>query len=1078
MRPSILLRAASRADPRPPIVDIKHATFYRHPPTSTTPAEPLFKDLSFSLGSFPRPAQSWAIVGSDAEVRTNLLEAIRGNLHCTPVNARSYPYLSTDELKSKDPRLRSLQNAIGFVGFDAERGPATLRGAYLSARYESHREETDFTLKDYLMGKTALNASEELTYKPPEALFKDLTYILALRDLLDMPVSNLSNGQTRRSRIARALLFQPELLLLNSPFMGIDQYSQEMIDIALHQYNATYSPRLMFSLGSLEYMPVGVTHLAFLGPDQKIFAAGPKDLVYHEMKNIRKALRDIRTPNLPVELAKLSEDCYNLRQRQMQWGRTLRKDLGGAKRRKDGEAGKSVWTSRDGFPMIDERKIPLGDPVVEMHGVRLAYGDKTVLGNWKQQQDGKEKDGLWWSIRRGERWGVFGANGSGKTTLTAVVTSDHPQAYSLPVKIFGRSRLAAPGERNVSLFDLQQRIGISSPEVHAFFPKHLSIRRSLESAWADAPMAKVVLTSEMDAIVSAVLRWFQGDICPDLGANDLFEAESLRLRDSSNTEEGVLSSNNRKRFMEHYAAIINTTALDWADERKFGSLSFTSQRLVLFLRAIIKSPDLVILDEAFSGMDASLTQKCHAFLAWGENALLRYRNSPQGSGLSSETRTPATKKSDLSSFGLVKFPGLKDEQALIVISHTQEEVPGSVRQWMRLPEPESGEPAKFGVLDGPLEGDLGRWKEIWDLDRRPRMLKVERPRVVAAEATSDETFTIITDNWDTKMAELAGIEPAHASNGEIARLSTSAISPSQKILLQARARRHALPADELARVKKYEREYHARALRSESPTARQTRLERKRYLKERSRNFALSASPFDEELLFSNEADLKLEYRVSKLITRVLKVDKEVRKVIMSLWRGLRDQGLVKMPNWRTKAKAENIRPADSTALSNLQGIPIDVISRARFTPARYYQPANPALTDIFERVEQGVHQTWTIIGGTRRSLHRIIHPRKRGTVPSSLLSPEEVAARESRLFNKQVEDLGIEVAVHRLCVRINATKWEANKILKAHGIPLRVRQRKDSPALETIRSDLKRIQESVYKSRWEMRQVANRPRG
>ena len=33
-----------------------------------------------------------------------------------------------------------------------------------------------------------------------------------------MPVANLSNGQTRRARIAKALLNKPELLLLDDPF--------------------------------------------------------------------------------------------------------------------------------------------------------------------------------------------------------------------------------------------------------------------------------------------------------------------------------------------------------------------------------------------------------------------------------------------------------------------------------------------------------------------------------------------------------------------------------------------------------------------------------------------------------------------------------------------------------------------------------------------------------------------------------------------------------------------------------------------------------------------------------------------
>ena len=51
------------------------------------------------------------------------------------------------------------------------------------------------------------------------------------------------------------------------------------------------------------------------------------------------------------------------------------------------------------------------EAIVEMEGVCVRYGDKEVLGSWEQEVGGQEKKGLSWTIRRGERWGVFGPNG-------------------------------------------------------------------------------------------------------------------------------------------------------------------------------------------------------------------------------------------------------------------------------------------------------------------------------------------------------------------------------------------------------------------------------------------------------------------------------------------------------------------------------------------------------------------------------------------------------------------------------------------------------------------------------------------
>jgi ABC-type molybdenum transport system ATPase subunit/photorepair protein PhrA len=47
--------------------------------------------------------------------------------------------------------------------------------------------------------------------------FEELTENLGLKHLLDLPLVALSNGQTRRARIVKALLEQPDILLLDEP---------------------------------------------------------------------------------------------------------------------------------------------------------------------------------------------------------------------------------------------------------------------------------------------------------------------------------------------------------------------------------------------------------------------------------------------------------------------------------------------------------------------------------------------------------------------------------------------------------------------------------------------------------------------------------------------------------------------------------------------------------------------------------------------------------------------------------------------------------------------------------------------
>lgn len=52
------------------------------------------------------------------------------------------------------------------------------------------------------------------------------------------------------------------------------------------------------------------------------------------------------------------------------------------------------------------------ETLVEMSGVELSYGERKILGDWEQKTAGQMRKGLWWSVKRGQRWGIFGPNGN------------------------------------------------------------------------------------------------------------------------------------------------------------------------------------------------------------------------------------------------------------------------------------------------------------------------------------------------------------------------------------------------------------------------------------------------------------------------------------------------------------------------------------------------------------------------------------------------------------------------------------------------------------------------------------------
>ncbi|KAI9694081.1 MAG: hypothetical protein M1822_003352 [Bathelium mastoideum] len=641
------------------LIDISGATFYRHHPSTTSPTSSnnpaLFPGLNFHLPSFTRPSQHWAILSPSAGVRTTFLQILRAQHICIPPTARTYPYLSTQEIAGKDARLRNPSRAIQYVGFDAERGGlggSSMRGAYLSARYEARKEETDFSLLEYLKGNTELNPDEASRNLIDEDLLARVLLDLKLQELQNMPASHLSNGQTRRAKIAKILMTKPELLLLDGPFMGLDPSTRKLLSSLLKQLSDSCAPRIIFSLRPQDTIPDWVTHLIYITEDFKVFTQGLKSNVLAQL--------DSRHDMLPqASIATASAESSGSQA------------LAGAS--DDSEA----------------------KPLVEMQGVKVIYGQRCVLGDWQQSIEGKQQTGLLWTVRQGQRWGIFGANGSGKTTLLSLITSDHPQTYSAPIRLFQRPRLSTAGNPGISIFDIQSRIGHASPEVHTFFPRSLPVRRALESAWADAPLSKPTkLDDQGQRKIDACLRWFQSEL-----------KHQAVLLDFSHQTNASSSPQDLQKVYDK--TIEDSGSLHWATQTKFGELSFSAQRVILFLRSIIRNPDIVILDEAFSGMDDWAKQKCNLFLSHGEN---RFLQEPRG-----ETVEPQSLPSLQSQLGLVHFHGLHTNQALLVVSHLKEEVPDCVRQWITLPEPGTTAP-RTGRLQGPLNKQQGAWNEIWDTD--------------------------------------------------------------------------------------------------------------------------------------------------------------------------------------------------------------------------------------------------------------------------------------------------------------------------------------------------------------------------
>ncbi len=252
------------------------ATIHRFGTPSTAPRSSAllrFPEQGWEITRDPEKPRGCAIVG-DAQGRRLVVEVTmlsnmiyrslrewktllsRHRIHPITPPPGPFPYITRLLTPSPPSLFTSTSSPMPSSSFSPRpvrhlafaRPPTTGEFTDFTARYGSLREEDKLSFRQTLSALHPTPTREEI---------EKVAQIMAIDHLLDLPSVSLSSGQTRRARIAAALLTRPVLLLLEDPMAGLDTESREEVYNVLGEVNRGGSIRIVLVLRGkgVESMP-------------------------------------------------------------------------------------------------------------------------------------------------------------------------------------------------------------------------------------------------------------------------------------------------------------------------------------------------------------------------------------------------------------------------------------------------------------------------------------------------------------------------------------------------------------------------------------------------------------------------------------------------------------------------------------------------------------------------------------------------------------------------------------------------------------------------------------------------------
>ncbi|MDR3187574.1 MAG: ATP-binding cassette domain-containing protein [Prevotellaceae bacterium] len=298
------------------------------------------------------PQQHWAVVGANGAGKTAFANMLTGKL---PLAEGDISYNIGDDAPPYEK--------VKTVTFRDMYRLADARHLYYQQRWHSAEEETP-TVRE-LLDKSGDKVERE-----------KLIALFGIEELLDRNIICLSSGELRKYLIVEALKSVPKVLILDNPYVGLDEKSRSLLNELLVQLVQKGGVQLMLILSNLDEIPDVVTHV----------------LPLLRMRCLPSMSRDDFFADVALHETLFAQPKPYI------------------------------------LPPVQVTPEPAYQTVLDMYNIHIRYGAHSILRS------------LDWHVKKGEKWALLGPNGAGKSTLLSLICGDNPQAYANNFSLFGKKR--------------------------------------------------------------------------------------------------------------------------------------------------------------------------------------------------------------------------------------------------------------------------------------------------------------------------------------------------------------------------------------------------------------------------------------------------------------------------------------------------------------------------------------------------------------------------------------------------------------------------------------------------------------